>query len=140
MLPLLCLTTSWQYNIITIRIKVYAPTVNFYGIHDLFEINGWSMVWANGMHNSELVNFILESRSPFVQITSIYQKMTAKAWNWYQRTGFEEMEHKFCFGIFRSAKRENLFRCSVAPGNFPLERPKTSCSMYFLTGFSRNFL
>ena len=40
---------------------------------------GWSMVWANGMQNSGLVNFILESHLPFVQITSIYQKMTAKA-------------------------------------------------------------
>ena len=40
------------------------------------------------------------------------------------------MEHKFPFGIFRP---ENtglyLFRCSVAPGNFPLERP---CSLYHL--------
>ena len=44
----------------------------------------WSMVWANGMQTSGLVNFILESHSPFVQITSIYQKMTVKTWNWYQ--------------------------------------------------------
>ena len=40
------------------------------------------------------------------------------------------MEHKFPFGIFRP---ENtglyLFRCSVAPGNFPLQRP---CSLYHL--------
>ena len=40
------------------------------------------------------------------------------------------MEHKFPFGIFRP---ENtglyLFRCSVAPGNFPLERP---CSLSHL--------
>ena len=100
---------------------------------------GWSMVWANGTQNSGLVNFILESHSPFVQIISIYQK-------WQRRpetgikVGFEEMKHKFCFGILCSAKRENLFRCSVAPGNFPLERPKKSCSIYFLTGFSGNFL
>ena len=40
------------------------------------------------------------------------------------------MEHKFPFGIFRP---ENtglyLFRCSVAPGNFRLERP---CSLFHL--------
>ena len=32
------------------------------------------------------------------------------------KDGFEEMEHEF-----------PLFRCSVAPGNFPLDRPKLRC-------------
>jgi len=43
--------------------------------------------------------------------------------------GCEEVEHEFLFGIFRPEKKKQdyLFRCSVAPGNFPLERPKKSC-------------
>ena len=42
-------------------------------------------VWANGTQNSGLANFVPESRLPFVQISSIYQKTTAKAWTRYQR-------------------------------------------------------
>ena len=53
---------------------------------------------------------------------------------------FEEIEHEFLFGISRPEKQDYLYRCSVAPGNFPLERPKKSCSIYFPTRFSRIFL
>ena len=35
-------------------------------------------------------------------------------------------------------KQDYLFRCSVAPGNLPLERPKKLCSIYFPTGFCGN--
>ena len=48
--------------------------------------------------------------------------------NWYQ--------HEFPFGTFRPGKQDYLFRCSVAPGNLPLERPK-KC-FYFPTAFSGN--
>ena len=44
-----------------------------------------STVWANGTQNSGLVNFVPESRLPFVQISSIYRKTTERAWNRYQR-------------------------------------------------------
>ena len=47
---------------------------------------GRSTVWANGTQNLGLVNFLPESRLPFtVQISSIYQKTTAKALTRYQR-------------------------------------------------------
>ena len=36
--------------------------------------------------------FAPKSHLPFVRVSSIYRKTTAKAWNWYQRW-FEEMEH-----------------------------------------------
>ena len=52
-----------------------------------------------------------------------------KAWNWNQ------LEHKFPFETFRPEKYDNLLRCSVAPGNFPLERPKKSCSITFQPDF-----
>ena len=51
--------------------------------------------------------------------------------------GFEEMEHEFQFGIFHPEKQDYLFRCSVAPGNFPMERPKKSCQ--FQPDFPENF-
>ena len=50
-------------------------------------------------------------------------------WNWYH-------QHEFPFGTFRPGKQDYLFRCSVAPGNLPLERP-LKC-FYFPTGFSGN--
>ena len=44
-------------------------------------------------------------------------------------TGFEEMESEFPYG-----KTGLPFGCTVAPGNFPLEKPETSCSVYFPIG------
>ena len=40
---------------------------------------GRFMVWVNGSQSSGLVNFVPESRLPFVQIGLIYRKMVAKA-------------------------------------------------------------
>ena len=51
----------------------------------LYGQTGRFTVWANGKQNSGLVNFVPESRLPFVQISSIHPKTAAKAWNWYQR-------------------------------------------------------
>ena len=67
-------------------------------------------------------------------VSSIYQKTAAKPWNLYQR-----MEHEFPFAIFQPEKQD-FFRCSVAPGNFQLGRPKKSCSIYFPTGFPGKLL
>ena len=36
------------------------------------------------------------------------------------KSGFEEMDHEFPIGIFYPEKQDYLFRCYVAPGNFPL--------------------
>ena len=71
-------------------------------------------VWANGAQNSGLVNFVPESRLLFAQISSIYQKTAAKAWNRYQRMeswkicSFVpiEMKHEFPFGTFRPEKQD----------------------------------
>ena len=54
------------------------------------------------------------------------------------KDGFEEMEREFPF--VRPEEQEYLFRCSVAPENFPVERPKKSCSIHFPTGFAGNVL
>ena len=41
------------------------------------------------------------------------------------KDGFEEVVLESPFGIFRPEKLEYLFRGSVAPANFSLERPKS---------------
>ena len=41
---------------------------------------------------------------------------------------------------FLQEKQDYFLRYSLSPGNFPLEWPKKSCSIYFTTGFSGNFL
>ena len=53
---------------------------------------------------------------------------------------FEQMEHEFPFGTFRPEKQDYLVRRSVAPGNFPLEQPEKSCTIYFPTEISGKFL
>ena len=40
------------------------------------------------------------------------------------KNGFEATEHEFPFETSPLVKQDYLFRCSVAPGNFPLERPR----------------
>ena len=45
-----------------------------------------------------------------------------------------EMECEFPFGIFCPEKQDYLFRTSVAPWNFLLERPQKSASTCFPTG------
>ena len=56
------------------------------------------------------------------------------------KDGFEEMDHESPFGIFHPDKQDYLFRCFVAPGNFPLGEPKKWWSIYFRTGFPVKFL
>ena len=45
-----------------------------------------------------------------------------------------EMEHEFPFGIFCPEKQDYLYRSSIAPRNFLLERPQKSASTCFPTG------
>ena len=54
------------------------------------------------------------------------------------------MVNVFLFETFCPEKKKTknkkqllLFRCSVAPGNFPLERQEKPCSIFFLARFSR---
>ena len=81
---------------------------------------GWFTVWANRNQKSGPLNFVPKSHLSFVQIVPFVKK-----WAWRPETGikecFEEMEHEFPHG---HSQQDYLFRCYVAPRNFPLERPK----------------
>ena len=98
------------------------------------------MVWLNGSQSSGLVNLVqeLESRLPLYKSVPFTGKRSQSR-ETDTNDGFEEMEHELLFGVFHREKQDYLFRCSVAPGYFPLGRPKRSCSIYFPTGFPRNF-
>ena len=50
-----------------------------------------------------------------------------------------KMEHKFPLGSFHREKRDDFFTNSVYSGEFPMERAKTSCSVYIPTGISGIF-
>ena len=92
-------------------------------------------VWTNQCQikqNSRQINFVPDSRLPFAQISSIYRKRPRKPETGI-KDGFEEMEHEFPFGTFRSEKQDYFFR------NFPLKRPEKSCSIHSSTGFSGKF-
>ena len=52
---------------------------------------------------------------------SFTEKTATKAWNWFQRWLFKQMEHEFPFGTSRPEKRTAFSGCSVPLGNFPLE-------------------
>ena len=81
-------------------------------VYHLHGQTGRFTVWANGTQNSGLVNFVPESRLPFVQISSIYRKTRPETGI---KDGFEEMEHEFPFGTFRPEKTGlpfQMFRCS----------------------------
>ncbi len=56
-------------------------------------------------------------------------RKSRKACNWCKRC---KMVNRV-FGTSQSRKRDYLFRSSAPSGSFPLERSKTSCSVYFLT-------
>ena len=47
---------------------------------------------------------------------------------------------RISFWRIQSGKQDYLSRCSVASGNLPLDLAKNSCSIYFPTRFSGNFL
>ena len=54
-------------------------------VYHLHGQTGRFSVWVKGSQSSGLVNFVPESRLPYVQISSIDRKTAAKVWNWYQR-------------------------------------------------------
>ena len=54
------------------------------------------------------------------------------------KDGFEEVEHEFPF--VRPEEQDYLFRCSVAPGHFPLGQAKKSCYIYFPNAWLKLFV
>ena len=61
--------------------------------------------------NSSVVNFVPESRLPFVQISFIYRKTAAEAWNWCQRW----LGLKYFIQKKQTNIQDNLFRCPLLP-------------------------
>ena len=143
------LTNLKVSNILFCLFIIYNITSNQFWLFQSTKVSNWqtgrAAVWVNRAQNSGLVNCVPKLPLPFVQISSIYRKkkkkttgreglklvsiMALNKWN----TNFR-LEYSF------RKNRTKFFRCSVAPRNFPLERPKKQCSIFFPTGFSGNFL
>ena len=71
--------------------------------------NGYRFtVWANGKQNSRLANFVLESRSPFAEIKSIFPKKRLRKPATGIKGDFDEMEHQFLLGKFGTEKHYNF--------------------------------
>ena len=62
--------------------------------------------WTNGSQNLKIVNFVPQSRLPYVQICYIYQKTAVKAWYWYQKWLWRRNEYEFSFAIFHPGKQD----------------------------------
>ena len=111
-------------------------------VYHLHGQTGLFMVWVNGSQSSGLINFVPQSRLPSVplaQISSIYRKTAAKAWNWYQgwlwRNGPRISVWNIPYG-----KTELPFQMFRFSQNFPSGRHKKSFSIYFPTGFPGKLL
>ena len=88
----------------------------------------------NGREGQKLVSKMAWREWSREKFAILYLKPRSYVWAW----GIE-MKPEFPFRTFRLEKQDYLFRCSGVPGNFPLQRPKTSSSIYFPTGFSGTF-
>ena len=93
----------------------------------------WRAKFRMGKFNRGSRIYHLYKSFPFTE------KTVTKAWNWYQ-TWLWANGTKISVWNITSGKQDYLFRSSVAAGNFPLERPKRSCYIYFPTGYSGNVL
>ena len=108
-------------------------------VYHLHGRTGGFMVLVNGSQSSGLVNFVPESPLPFVQISSNYRKKSREGLKLVSKMALKEWNTNFRLEYSIWKNRTNFCRCSVAPGNFPLGRPKKLCSIYFPTGFPENF-
>ena len=79
--------------------------------------------------NSGLINFVVESRLPFVQISFIPIEKRLRRRETGVKDGFEEWNTNFRLEHSVRKKQDYLVRCSVVTGHFPRERRKKSCSL-----------
>ena len=92
-------------------------------------------VGSNGKQNSRLVSFVPELRLPFaVTFTEIRPRRSETG----IKDGFQEMEHEFSFGAFRSGKR-TTFSDFPFPEIFHRNDPKRSVPLTFQPGFPQTF-
>ena len=94
----------------------YFKTLVVYFLHT--GQTGWFTVWANGEQNSGKVNFVADSSLPFVQISFIYRKTAAKAWNWYQRWLWSKWNTNFRLEHSVLKNRTAFSEVPLLPENF----------------------
>ena len=107
-------------------------------IVDVYHLHGGTgrfTVWESGKQNSRLASFVPESRLPFaVTFTERRPRRSETG----IKDGFQEMEHEFSFGVFRSGKR-TTFSDVPFPEIFHRNDPKRSVPLTFQPGFPQTF-
>ena len=79
--------------------------------------------WVVGRQDSGLVKFLSRNHLYQLHKSSSFTEKRRRKPEADIKDGFEELGHTFPFGKFQPVKQDYPFRCSVAPGNFPLTRP-----------------
>ena len=113
------------------------------GLNPLLHLHyqvGRCLVWVNGTQNSGLGSFARGSRLPFVQISSIYRKTTAKAWNCYQRWLWRNGTRISVWNIPSGINRTTFSDVPLLPDIFRWNDPKSPVSFTFQPGFPETFL
>ena len=116
------------------------PQDGFLWLFAIYIILAWANRSAhgvvNGSQSSGLVNFVPESR--FVTVCTNQSHLPENGGEGLKLVSKIIKALKKCntnFSLeYSIRKTDYLFRCSVAPGNFPLGRAKKSCSIYSLLG------
>ena len=85
----------------------------------------------------DLVNFVPESRLPFAQISSIYQKNGRESIKLISKVALKKWNKNFR-ETFRLEKQDYLFRCSIT-GNFRRNDPKSRVPFTFQSDFPETF-
>ena len=113
-------STSFTPLLIAMRTSTVAPASKFAFIVFKIKRSSHSVVLNKGRQTCRLTDWI--NGIAFTICTNQFHlpKKDRKG----LKLGINEMEHEFLIRTFRSEKQDYLFRCSVAPGSFPLERTK----------------
>ena len=100
-------------------------------VYHLHGQTGWSMVWANEMHNSGLVNFILELHSPFVQITSIIPKNDSEGLKLVSKLALKKWNINFVLEYFVRQKGKTFSDVLLLLEIFHWKDPKSCVPFTF---------
>ena len=140
-LPLFCIN-CWKLGVIACSRFCIAQisTGNKYSGCLQFTWQTWRLFtfWVNGKQNWERVNFVPESRLPFAQISSIYRKAAAKAWNRYQWWLWRNVTR--IAGTFISKKQDYLLGVSLLPEYFTETTRKVLFHLFFNRIFQKLFV
>ena len=118
-------SVSGLVNFVRKRVCSLYKSVQFYGKRPRRPETGLTVVGWRRLSRFPAKMTLVHVRAPL-----IIEKISV--WLWRNGT-------RILFGTIRPVKQDDLSRWSVAPGNFPLERPKSRVSFTFKAYFLESF-